>query len=318
MQYRHILIRFASFINAAYISTTSHTMYKKIVLLFSFFLCLLSAQAQPKVIPLYAGAAPGSESWNWKEGLIDDKQRGLQIAYNIVTPTLTVYAPVPGTANGTAMIICPGGGFHILSMNTEGTMVAEALVKKGITCFVLKYRLAHSTSNDPFAEMSKAISNNDAEKKIANAVPFAIADGRAAIAYVRQHAIEWGIRPDRIGITGFSAGGTVAASAAFNFTKENRPDFVAPVYAFMPPELIGTVNKDTPPAFLLAASDDQLQLQSHSIALYTAWNKAGIPAELHMYAKGGHGFGMRRQYIPTDTWIERLSDWLGLMGWLKR
>jgi len=144
-----------------------------------------------------------------------------------------------------------------------------------------------------------------------------IAVGRAAIQYVRAHATEYGINPAQIGIMGFSAGGTVAASTAFDYTPENRPDFVAPIYAFMPPSLQGTVAADAPPLFVAAATDDGLGLASHSVDLYSKWLAAKKPAEIHIYEQGGHGFGMHHQNIPTDTWIDRFGDWLGLLGYLK-
>jgi len=281
-------------------------------------LCFQFLSAQQPVIKLYNGAAPGSESWNWSESFIPKNDKGLAIVYNVVNPTLTVYKPDPTISNGTAVVICPGGGFFILAINTEGTDVAEALVKKGVTCFVLRYRLAHSVTSDPYKEMSDAIAKGDPDKKMVQTVPVCIKDGKEAISYVRSHAAEYNIDPNKIGIMGFSAGGTVTASAAFNYTAANRPDFVAPVYAYMPAMLMGTVAADAPPMFLVAASDDGLNLQPNSIDLYTKWNTAKKPVELHLYTKGGHGFGMRTQNIPTDTWIDRFTDWLGLMGFMKK
>jgi predicted peptidase len=135
---------------------------------------------------------------------------------------------------------------------------------------------------------------------------------------VRKHALEYNIAPDRIGIMGFSAGGTVAASAAFNYTKENRPDFVAPIYAYFPTTMHGAVAPDAPPMFIAAASDDQLALAPHSSDLYSKWLNSKKSAELHMYAKGGHGFGMRTQNLPSDQWIDRFGEWLNLQGYLKK
>jgi lysophospholipase L1-like esterase len=116
---------------------------------------------------------------------------------------------------------------------------------------------------------------------------------------------------------GFSAGGTVAASAAFNYTQDNRPDFVAPVYPFFLPEMVTTIASDAPPMFIVAATDDGLNLAPHSVNLYEQWVKAKHPAELHMYSQGGHGFGMKVQRLPSDTWIERFGDWLRLNNYLK-
>ncbi|HMO65946.1 MAG TPA: alpha/beta hydrolase fold domain-containing protein, partial [Verrucomicrobiota bacterium] len=128
-----------------------------------------------------------------------------------------------------------------------------------------------------------------------------------------------GVKPDRIGILGFSAGGTVALSVAMNYAPETRPDFVAPIYPAYHWTLKGRgVPADAPPLFVLAATDDPLQLAPHSVQIYQDWVRAGRPAELHLYAKGGHGFGMRKQDLPSDRWIQLFADWLAMQGWLKR
>ncbi len=174
----------------------------------------------------------------------------------------------------------------------------------------------HTLSNDPTEEQrTKPVKQmqDDAKK----AIPLGIADTRQAIAYVREHAAEFGISPSRIVIIGFSAGGTMAASSAYNYTPENKPDYVAPIYAYMPPALQGTIAADAPPMFLAAASDDGFGLAPHSVDLYSKWIASKHSAELHLYAKGNHGFGMRKQNIPTDNWIDRFGEWLGLQGLLK-
>ncbi|GEO10885.1 GDSL-type esterase/lipase family protein [Segetibacter aerophilus] len=274
-------------------------------------------KAQQKVIQLYPGAAPGSESWNWNEAESDNNAWKTKAVYNVSHPTLTVFAPDSMSLTGTAVIIAPGGAFHALSINSEGYDVARWLVKKGVTCFVLKYRLAHSLTTDPVAEMTAKWGNADFNQALKNTIPLSVADGKAAIAYVRNHAREYGVDPHKIGIVGFSAGGTVAASAAFNYTSENRPDFVAPVYPYFPPEMVTEVASDAPPLFIAAATDDGLNLAPHSTNLYQQWLTAKHPAEIHMYSKGGHGFGMRVQHLPSDTWIERFGDWLRLNNYLK-
>ena len=117
---------------------------------------------------------------------------------------------------------------------------------------------------------------------------------------------------------GFSAGGTVTASVAFQYSTETRPDFVAPIYAYLGAVKPADVPKDAPPMFLVAATDDQLGLAPDSVKLYSMWQTAKKPVELHLYAKGGHGFGMRKQNLPTDQWIDRFGEWLGLQGLLKK
>lgn len=279
-------------------------------------LTTLSASAQQKIIPLYPGAAPGSEKWTYNEQEYKPGTPG-DLTYNVSHPTLTVYPADPSTANGTAVIVCPGGGFYILAVRHEGTDVAQWLNKKGITVFLLKYRLGQSMTDNPAQELGENMRKSDFGQKVSPIIPLSIADGRAAIQYVREHAAEYKINPNRIGIMGFSAGGTVAASSAFSYTAANRPDFVAPIYAFIPPEMQGPVADDAPPLFVAAASNDGLGLAPHSVALYSKWLAAKKPAELHMYEKGDHGFGMKHQNIPTDSWIERFGDWLGMLGFLN-
>ncbi len=284
------------------------------------FLLLFSigVKAQQKVIQLYEGTAPGSGNWTYNEKEFADIARHDTLAYNISHPTLTVYPANPQIATGTAVIVCPGGGFYILSMNSEGTDVAHWLNRKGVTVFILKYRVGQSLTDDPGKELNGNMRKSDFINMITPIIPLSVADGHEAIKYVRAHAAEYGISPSRIGIIGFSAGGTVAASAAFNYAADDRPDFVAPIYAFMPPTLQGPIAADEPPIFLAAATDDQLGLASHSVDLYSKWLASKHQAELHIYTKGGHGFGMHKQNIPTDTWIDRFGDWLGLLGLLKR
>jgi lysophospholipase L1-like esterase len=221
------------------------------------------------------------------------------------------------SATGTAVVIAPGGAFHALSINNEGFDVARWLVKKGVTCFVLKYRLARSLTTDPIAEMTAKWGKPEFNDAIKATIPLCVADGKNAIAYVRSHANEYDVDPGKIGIIGFSAGGTVAASAAFNYSAENRPDFVAPVYPFFPPEMVTKIATDAPPMFITAATDDGLNLAPHSANLYQQWLTAKRPAEIHMYSRGDHGFGMKVQHLPSDTWIDRFGDWLRLNNYLK-
>jgi acetyl esterase/lipase/lysophospholipase L1-like esterase len=290
-------------------------MKRLAVLVFLFIVA--AANAQQKVIPLYNGAAPGSENWNWNEAENEQNMFNTKVVYNVTKPTLTVFTPDASVATGTAMVICPGGGFHILSINSEGNDVANWLVKKGVTCFVLKYRLVHSLTNDPVKELIDIIGKPEFTEKTKTLIPLAVADGREAIAYVRDHAAEYNIKPDHIGIIGFSAGALVAGATAYNYNAGNRPDFVAPIYGGVSPEYQGTIASDAPPMFITAASDDQLGLAPSSIDLYNKWLESKRPVELHMYVKGGHGFGMRTQNIPTDTWIDRFGEWLGVQGFIK-
>ena len=287
--------------------------------LISLFLLLLTmgVKAQQKVIPLYNGTAPGSEKWEYSEKQYVNNADHVNLTYNVSNPTLTVYPADSAIATGTAVIVCPGGGFFILSMNNEGVDVAHWLNQKGITVFLLKYRLGQSMTDNPGKELGDNMRKSDFQDKIKPIIPFSIADGKEAIKYVRAHAAEYNISAARIGIIGFSAGGTVAAASAFNYNADNRPDFVAPIYSFMPPALQGPIVADEPPMFLAAATDDQLGITAHSVDLYSKWLASKHQVELHIYTKGGHGFGMNKQNLPVDSWIDRFGDWLGFLGLLK-
>ena len=281
-------------------------------------LVLTASQAarSQEVIRLYPGPAPGSEKWTQEEKAYFSPIIHTQVVTNVSQPTLTRFSPAPGTANGTSVIICPGGGFHILSINREGIDVAKWLNAKGVTGFVLKYRLV-PTGKDGFLEMV-AKNRQKLKEDMKSAFTLAEADGAAAVKYVREHATELGVSPHRIGLMGFSAGGAVTSGVALKHVAENRPDFVAPIYAYL--EVIGElkVPQDAPPLFVVAATDDQLGLVGDTVNIYSKWLAAKKPAELHLYSKGGHGFGMRKQNLPSDHWIERFGDWLEVQGLLKK
>lgn len=276
------------------------------------------AGAQEQVIPLYAGPAPGSPEVNYPEKEYFSKVWNTEVVTNVTKPSLTVFRPPAALRNGTAVVICPGGGFMALSIASEGTDVAKYLVAKGVTAFVLKYRLAH-TGEDGTQEFMALMGNPQKfEETTGKVIPLAIDDGLAAVKYVRQHAAEFEVSPDRVGIIGFSAGGAVTAGVAFRYTPEGRPAFAAPIYAVISMFKNDAVPADAPPLFIAAATDDQLGLAPHSVALYSKWLEAHKSAELHMYAKGGHGFGMRKQGLPTDHWIDRFAEWMELEGWIKQ
>src|SRR5579862_5185070 len=291
---------------------------KQKLLIAPLLFILFHASLGQKVIQLYSGAAPGSENWNWSEKEDSSAMIRTRVVWNIVHPSMTVYRPDAAVANGTAVIICPGGGFRFLSINSEGNEVAQWLVKKGVTCFVLKYRTVH-VEGDAVQAMFSGINNPKTfDEENAVLIPLAVADTRRAIAYVRGHAGELGVKKNKIGIVGFSAGGTMAESSAFDYDSASRPDFVVPIYAYVPPAQHTDPAKDAPPMFLAVASDDQLHLVPNSLLLYNKWEEANIPVELHAYARGGHGFGMRVQHLTSDTWIDRFSDWLNQLGFLKK
>src|SRR5271155_666658 len=281
------------------------------------FLFLATQVGAQDVIPLYSGKPPGSTKENYPEKEYFSKTWNTEVVANVTKPTLTIFKPSPDLKNGTAAVICPGGGFMALSINSEGIDVAKYLAEKGVTAFVLKYRIAH-TGEDATQEFAAMLSEKQKfGELLAKIVPLSIADGLAAVTYVRQHASDWGVSPDRVGIIGFSAGGTVAAGVAFHYAPEGRPAFVAPIYGADAMLKDAPVLADAPPMFVAAATDDNLGLAPESVALYEKWADAKKSAELHMYAKGGHGFGMRKQNLPTDHWIDRFTDWMQLQGFLS-
>jgi acetyl esterase/lipase len=292
----------------------------------------IEAQSEPlptpaKEIPIWPGVAPGSESWNQKEvGYLDAAKK--KMVRNVVQPTLTAYLPERAKANGTAVIICPGGGFRFLSWQSEGTEVAEWLRDHGVAAFVLKYRLMDTGATEAefqksVAELFRSITERTSGKEPANPVQsiermkivsLAAADGRQAVKVVRQRAAEWGISPDRIGILGFSAGGMVTMGTVMEPDAESRPNFAAPIYGGSTGG--AAVPKDAPPLFILCADDDAL-MAAGSAKLYLEWKAANKSAELHIYSKGGHGFGMNKRGLPIDQWIEHFGKWLEVQGLLK-
>ncbi len=291
----------------------------KYCLLLLWLACMVKGFAQQKVIPLYTGKAPGSEKWNWQEKTSLNNMFNTPVVYNVVAPTLSVYLPDAAIANGAAVVVCPGGAFHTLSIENEGSEVAKWLNKKGVAAFVLKYRLVRSLTDDPVKELMPKMQNiQKLDQENDSVVAMAIADGSKAIAYVRSNAASFNINPARIGLMGFSAGGTVTMGVGYNYTAANRPDFLVPVYYYAGALGKQPVPKDAPPIFICAASDDQLGFATHSSNLYNDWIGAGKSAELHMYVKGGHGFGMRKQNLPVDNWIEHFGEWLDLQGFTKR
>ena len=277
----------------------------------ALFLFTSLATAQ-EVIRLYDGPAPGSEAWTHKEKEFFSTTWDTQVVTNVVNPTLIAYLPEPAKATGTAVIIAPGGGFHGLSINSEGIEVAKWLNERGIAGFVLKYRLFPTGADGPKELSDKFNDRPKLMQDILSVLPLSGEDGLAAVRHVRQACERYNVAPDRIGFMGFSAGGGVTMYVTTHYDPAGRPDFIAPVYAGA--ANVDHVPADAPPMFVVAASDDELGLAADSVNLYSRWLEADKPAELHMYMRGGHGFGMRDQDLPTDTWSDRFADWLQTLG----
>lgn len=281
-----------------------------------------NAPGSTSIFKIWPGIAPGSQNWDWQPRTMEISwaESTNRFTRNVVTPTLTLFAPDPAKANGTAMIIAPGGAFHFLMIDHEGYDMARWLAARGVTAFVLNYRLGRCPDDD--AEMAEF--RNDLQRQLAgprdgdnlspvvqaiNEVqPLAEEDGRQAIRFVRQHASDWAIDPRKIGIGGFSAGGGVAVGALMEHDAQSRPDFAVPIY---PGYREGRdMPQDPPPLFLIIADDDPAVSPLATARLYQAWHEAGVPAELHIFGNGAHGFGMNKDGFSSDVWIDLFENWL--------
>jgi acetyl esterase/lipase len=267
-------------------------------------------------VPLYPGTAPGSEDWSYPE-LEEPPVPPSEIGSvrNVTRPALIPYLADPAVANGTAMIVCPGGAFHGLAIYHEGHDVARWLQERGVSAFVLKYRVVRTPdSSEEFAKQigeMRSLAFEESERRIEEATrevrPLAVADGLQAVRVVRERAPEWGIRSDRIGMMGFSAGGFVAARVALDYDANSRPDHVGVIYGALVKDVV--VPADAPPLFMALTNNDEVAVEP-SLQLYSAWRRSGHPAELHIYAQGDHGFGMIEQGLPVDSWADRFWAWL--------
>jgi len=249
-----------------------------------------------------------------------------------VKPTLSVYLPDPAKSQGTAVIVCPGGAFRGLAFADEGVTVAKSLNERGITALVLRYHLLTdiAAAAGPGGgrgrgggmgalprnlEIKNANANPEPDnKELAEVVKLATLDGVQSIKLARQNAAKWNINPKKIGILGFSAGGGVAVGSLLVGDAEGKPDFIATCYG---PALVDVdVPADAPPLFIAVAADHQ-PVANGLMALYTVWKTAGKSAEMHIYSNGRAGFGMRKQGLPSDTWIERYYDWMKVQRFIE-
>jgi len=274
-------------------------------------LAAFAAEDHP-VVPLWPNGAPGSEARKDEKEIVGVHQKDTPIVYNIHNPNLTVYLPAAGTATGAAVIVAPGGGNMFLSYIHEGTGVTEWLSQHGIAAFLLKYRLAHDQAGGSTYQVEVE----------------ALADAQRSIRLVRSRAAEWGVNPTRIGFMGFSAGGELAVLAATRSDpgkpgaddsvelQSSRPDFVVLGYPGGSSDKV-TITADTPPAFMFSAYDDPHHTSVTNASLYLKYLAAGVPAEIHIYNRGGHGFGIRDRPLPITSWPARLQEWMGDRGLLS-
>ena len=310
-------------------------MRKTIVLIALFALSLVHRQAHAAVwqpspghvqLPIWPGKVP--------DALADPKPEAVRPDWPKITdvsrPTMTVYAP-EGRNTGAAIVVFPGGGYRFLAMDLEGTEICDWLVSRGITCVLLKYRVPNS---GPWWE--------DGHRHYPK-VQTALQDAQRTLGLVRQNAAQWHVDPHKVGVMGFSAGGHLVAAASTHFDKRTypavdaadalscRPDFAIALYPGhlwvhededrdtrdethlgLRPDI--KVRADTPPTFLLQAGNDEVDGVQQSLAYYVALHKAGVPTEMHLYAEGGHAFGLRPTRLPIGRWPSLVERWLHTIG----
>jgi acetyl esterase/lipase len=291
-------------------------------------LCLLAAcavaHAQTKTwqpangltqVSIWPGAAPDAKPVPGPETLT----KGAIV--NVTQPTMTVYPP-KGANTGAAVVVFPGGGFQILAIDGEGTQICDWLTSNGITCVLLKYRIP----SVPYVWQCDCRPHN-------LATPLqALEDAQRTMGLVRLHASEWHIDPHKIGVIGFSAGGFLVAEISTKFAhrlyppvdaadrQSARPDFAMAIYpghltedgVHFNPNV--PVSRETPPTFLLQAEDDYVDGVQQSLVYYTALQKAGVPVEMHLYAQGGHAFGLKPSRLPISGWPRLAEAWMRTIG----
>ena len=319
--------------------STTKSLLCSLVLALAFvnFSVLTPAQTtawQPSLghtqIPIWPGKVPDAARVVGPEVFSDGTNNDFRIAGKPVAgigkvsqPTMTVYSP-QGTNTGAAVVVFPGGGYWILAIDLEGTEVCDWLTFKGITCVLLKYRVPGEGLFPKSGAYPKS--------------PLALEDAQRAVGLVRFHAAEWHIDPHKIGVLGFSAGGHLVAAISTHFKKRLypavdaadkescRPDFAVALY---PGHMMENTSKhfelnpyvpvtsQTPPTFLLQAEDDPVDNVQNSLVYYAALKKAGVPVEMHLYAHGGHAFGLRRTNFPITRWPELVETWLKTIGMIS-
>lgn len=270
----------------------------------------MEAPTEPNAIPLYPDLKPGKATEQWTRFF------GQPVARNVSRPTLTPFLPSPDKATGAAVIVAPGGGFKILSMENEGWAVARWLADQGVAAFVLKYRLNptardEATLGKEVMAMFAAVAANGG-KLPAIEEPRATQDALAALALVRSNATKWAIDPDRVGMIGFSAGAITTLNAVLEGPAAGRPAYFGYIYG---PMAAITPPADAPPMFAALTADDDL-FGKDGFGIVEAWRNAGRPVELHYYEKGGHGFGLGKPGTTTPLLMEQFHAWLGARGLL--
>jgi len=284
-------------------------------------------------MPIWPGAVPDAQPVAGPEvaatamGLIAGKAGDFVV--NVSRPTMTVYASKENNT-GAAVVVFPGGGYQDLAIDLEGTEVCDWLTSKGITCVLLKYRVPDSGP----------AWHDECKCNIHPKAPTALQDAQRTVGLVRFHAAEWHIDPHKIGVLGFSAGGHMVAAMSTHFEqrvypavdaadKEScRPDFAVAIYPGhlwiddkkfeLNPDIRAHITSQTPPTFLLQAEDDYVDNVNQSLVYYIALKNAKVPVEMHLYAQGGHAFGLRRTQLPITGWPQLVETWLGTTGMIPK
>lgn len=278
--------------------------------LFTLVVLISPVADRPAEIPLWPDGAPGSEGKPMQENVTTSASGELSVS-GIHNPSITPYLPERDRATGAAILVIPGGGHRVLAITHEGYSVAEWLKDHGIAAFVLKHRLAREENSTYKIEVES------------------LADTARAVRLIRSRAAEWGIDPARIGALGFSAGGELVSMVSVRSGEGNpsasdpierqssKPNFQALIYPGRSGDIQPT--KDSPPAFLAAAYNDRQDISEGLAEAYLRFKRAGVPAELHIFGTGGHGFGLRAtNKRPVGQWIARFEEWLGDSGFLRR
>lgn len=276
---------------------------------------LIQTPAQQNSIVLGTGRLPGAtgqESWY--------RQYDRNFARNVTIATLTPYLPRTPNVPGTAVIVLPGGGFRSLSMENEGSDVAQALAEKGVAAFVLKYRLIPTppemadferTMTEMFAGAGRPHPTSNSGPPVPS-LDLQLADSRAAFALIRKRSAEWHVDPGHIGMVGFSAGAALTLQTVLQ-VPDAKPAFIGIVYGPLDPV---TVPPDAPPMFVALAADDPI-FGGKGTGLIQSWMAAKRPVEFHLYEKGGHGFGMYRKETTSTGWFDAFVQWLAMHGLAK-
>jgi len=272
--------------------------------------------AAPEELKLWPGDAPGEANFQPPSSKpAPPRNDGITRLGLITEPTMTILRPSADKANGASVLICPGGGYNILAWDLEGTEIAAWLNSLGVTAAVLKYRVPRR------------------DKDVPHTAP--LQDAQRALRLLRQHAADGNLDPQRIGVLGFSAGGHLTVMTGTHWDEATypkqdaadelscRPDFLIPIYpAYLADERtpgplnpLVRVTKETPPTFLAVTHDDALR-GLNAAQFYIELKKANVPAELHIYTKGGHGYGLRPSDNPVSSWPQRCAEWLRTQGWL--